>query len=133
MPARKTAKKAPMQLAARQIGRYIAADPQVCHGKLTFRGTRIFVSDVLEQVEIEIPWDVIVDEWGARAPHEAIAEALRLPREAFLEHATEYSPPRPRRRAARPARRAAPAHIPDSSASHKRGIMMPWMRMCRSS
>lgn len=38
-----------------QIGRYIVADPRVCHGKLTFRGTRIFVSDVLEQVERGLP------------------------------------------------------------------------------
>ena len=36
--------------AARQLGRYIVADPEICHGKPTFHGTRIFVADVLEQV-----------------------------------------------------------------------------------
>ncbi len=25
------------------IGRYIVTDPDICHGKPTFRGTRIFV------------------------------------------------------------------------------------------
>ena len=29
--------------AAKLLGRYIVADPKICHGKPTFRGTRIFV------------------------------------------------------------------------------------------
>ena len=32
------------------IGRYIVTDPHICHGQPTFRGTRIMVSQVLEQV-----------------------------------------------------------------------------------
>ena len=32
------------------IGRYIVVDSQICHGKATFRGTRIMVADVLEMV-----------------------------------------------------------------------------------
>lgn len=32
------------------LGRYIVADPEICHGEPTFRGTRILVSDILEQV-----------------------------------------------------------------------------------
>jgi uncharacterized protein (DUF433 family) len=83
----------------RQIGRYIVADPQVCHGKLTFRGTRIFVSDVLEQVERGLPWDTIVEEWYGKVPQEAIADAVRLARESFLEHAAEYSVPAGHRKA----------------------------------
>ena len=34
----------------RMLGRHIVADPAVCHGQPTFRGTRILVADVLEQV-----------------------------------------------------------------------------------
>jgi uncharacterized protein (DUF433 family) len=30
------------------IGRHIVTDPGICHGKPTFRRTRILVSDVLE-------------------------------------------------------------------------------------
>lgn len=98
MPERKLAasKAVATSHTARQIGRYIVADPKVCHGKLTFRGTRIFVSDVLEQVERGMPWDTIVEEWEGRVPQEAIAEAVRLARETFLEHATEYRAPRRR-------------------------------------
>ncbi len=35
---------------AKLLGRYVVADPKICHGQPTFRGTRIFVEDVLEQV-----------------------------------------------------------------------------------
>jgi len=65
--------------------RHIVADPNICHGKLTFRGTRIFVSDVLEQVAEGTPWDQIADAWRGRVSHEAIAEAVRLAREALME------------------------------------------------
>ena len=85
--------------AVKQIGRYIVVDPKICHGALTFRGTRIFVSDVLEQVERGLPWDTIVEEWEGKVPLEAIAEAVKLAREALLEHADEYSPPARDRRA----------------------------------
>jgi uncharacterized protein (DUF433 family) len=48
------------------MGRYIVADPKVCHGKLTFWGTRIFVADVLEQVAKGLDWESIIDSWGDR-------------------------------------------------------------------
>jgi len=32
------------------LGRYVVVDSKICHGQPTFRGTRILVSDVLEQV-----------------------------------------------------------------------------------
>ena len=40
----------------RMIGRHIVADPAVCHGQPTFRGIRILVSDVLEQVSSGMAW-----------------------------------------------------------------------------
>ena len=98
MPATKRAKKSAALRTTRQIGRYIVADPRVCHGKLTFRGTRIFVSDVLEQVERGLPWDTIVEEWYGKVPQEVIAEAVRLARESFL-YLAEYSVPARHRRA----------------------------------
>lgn len=44
------------------IGRYIVADPKICHEQPTFRGTRIPVSQVLEQVATGMAWESIVDE-----------------------------------------------------------------------
>ena len=60
------------------LGRFICADPKVCHGQLTFRGTRILVSDVLELVASGMDWDDIVKECHGRVSRRAIAEAIRL-------------------------------------------------------
>lgn len=73
------------------IGRYIVSDPNVCHGKPTFRGTRILVSDVLEQIAVGITWETIIEEWHHSIGEEAIAEAVRLAKQAFLEHIDEYT------------------------------------------
>ncbi len=75
---------------ARLIGRHIVADPAVCHGQPTFRGTRILVSDVLEQVSSGMAWESIVLEWRDRVSREAIAEAVRLASQAFQDHAGQY-------------------------------------------
>ena len=65
------------------LGRYIVTDPAICHGKPTFVGTRILVTDVLEQVANGMAWEAIVDDWRSDVSKEAIAEAVRLAREAL--------------------------------------------------
>jgi len=75
---------------AQLLGRYIVADPKICHGKPTFRGTRIMVSQVLEQVALGMDWESISERWGGSITKDAIAEAVRLSSQAFLEHADEY-------------------------------------------
>jgi uncharacterized protein (DUF433 family) len=77
-------------MEAKLVGRHIVTDPEICHGKPTFRGTRIFVSDVLEQVASGIAWDIILEEWNHSITREAIAEAVQLASQAFLEHIDEY-------------------------------------------
>ena len=72
------------------LGRYMVADPDICHGKPTFRGTRILVADVLDQVAAGLAWETIIEEWRGSINREAIAEAVRLARQALLEHAAEY-------------------------------------------
>jgi uncharacterized protein (DUF433 family) len=74
----------------RKIGKYIVADPAICHGQLTFRGTRILVADVLEQVSYGMVWESIALEWRNRVSREAIAEAVRLASQAFQDHASQY-------------------------------------------
>ena len=64
-------------MARRMIGRFVIADPAICHGQPTFRGTRILVADVLEQVASGIAWETIVEEWRGSVSLEAIAEAVR--------------------------------------------------------
>ena len=72
------------------VGRHIVVDPKICHGKPTFRGTRILVADVLEQVGEGLAWETIIEEWRGSITEEAIAEAVILAGKAFLEHVDEY-------------------------------------------
>lgn len=71
------AKRKENQSAKRMIGRYIVADPAICHGEPTFRGTRILVSDVMEQVAGGMAWETIVEEWRHDVSADAISEAAR--------------------------------------------------------
>ncbi|MBI3740818.1 MAG: DUF433 domain-containing protein [Chloroflexi bacterium] len=73
------------------LGRYIVADPKICHGKPTFRGTRIMVWQILERVAEGMAWKSIVEEWGGSISKEAIAEALQLASKSFLKHAHEHA------------------------------------------
>ena len=50
-------------METKTLGRYIVADPAICHGEPTFRGTRILVADVLEQVEGGMAYEAIIKEW----------------------------------------------------------------------
>ncbi|HEY3412215.1 MAG TPA: DUF433 domain-containing protein [Armatimonadota bacterium] len=60
------------------VGRFIVSDPDVCHGKPTFRGTRIMVSQVLDQLAAGMAWETIEEEWRGAISRDAIAEAVRL-------------------------------------------------------
>ncbi len=75
---------------AKLLGRFIVADPEVCHGKPTFRGTRVFVSDVLEMVAEGMAWETIIEQWHNSITKEAIAEAVTLSSEAFFKHTDEF-------------------------------------------
>jgi uncharacterized protein (DUF433 family) len=79
------------QMAKRMIGRYIVADPAICHGQPTFRGTRILVADVMEQVAGGIAWETIVEEWRGDVSADAISEAVRLASQAFRDHSAQYT------------------------------------------
>jgi uncharacterized protein (DUF433 family) len=72
------------------LGRFIVADPKVCHGQPTFRGTRVFVADVLDQVARGLDWETIIEEWHGSITHDAIAEAVHLAAQALLKHADDF-------------------------------------------
>lgn len=73
------------------LGRYIVADPKICHGKPTFIGTRIMVWQVLKQVARGMSWRKITAEWRGSVSKEAIAEAVALAERTFEDHAIEYA------------------------------------------
>lgn len=66
------------------LGRFIVADPAVCHGRPTFRGTRIFVDDVLTDVSRGLAWETIIERWHNSISKAAISEAVQLANEALL-------------------------------------------------
>ena len=69
-----------------ELGRYIVADPAICHGKPTFKGTRVFVADVLADVERGLSWDFILYRWGeGKISKAAVTEAVQLARQALLD------------------------------------------------
>jgi uncharacterized protein (DUF433 family) len=68
-----------------EYGQYIVIDPEICHGKPTFKGTRIMVKSVLEMLAFGYDWDRISAAYDGRVSREAIAEAIQLAREALIE------------------------------------------------
>ena len=74
----------------KRLGRYIVADPEICHGKPTFRGTRIMVWQVLNQIARGMSWDEIVYQWRGSVSKKAIAEAIELAQKVFEKRAVEH-------------------------------------------
>ncbi len=68
-----------------ELGRFVVADPGICHGKLTYRRTRIMVWQVLAMLERGESWDYIRAAWPGQITDEAIAETLRLARASLLD------------------------------------------------
>jgi len=79
--------KIPRRTAKRvELGQYVVADPEICHGQPTFKGTRIMVWQVLDDVADGRSWEFICNKrWGGRIPLAAVAEAVRLARVAWLK------------------------------------------------
>jgi uncharacterized protein (DUF433 family) len=80
--------KAPAKPAPRkrvELGRYIVADSGICHGKPTFKGSRVMVWQVLRAVARGEPWEKICAAWPHAVTHEAIAEALALASRVFAD------------------------------------------------
>ncbi len=57
--------------------RWITVDPNVCHGKPVFKGTRILVADVLEMIASGMSIDEILEEYP-QLNREMILEAIAL-------------------------------------------------------
>ncbi len=77
-------------IKARTLSRHIVVNPKVCHGKPTFRHTRVLVVDVLDQVAAGMAWETIIDEWNGSISKEAIREAIQLAGQALLRHADDF-------------------------------------------
>ena len=69
---------------AKKTNGYVVMDPNICHGKPTFRGTRILVKPVLQQVARGMDWETIKAEWRGAINDAAISEAIRCATEALV-------------------------------------------------
>jgi uncharacterized protein (DUF433 family) len=72
-------------MKAIEVGEHLIADPRICHGKLTFRGTRVPVQTVLTLLlKKDRTIEYVLKSW----PHlkrEAIEEAVSLAAVAWPE------------------------------------------------
>jgi uncharacterized protein (DUF433 family) len=80
MKARATGK--PKRL---ELGEHIVADPLICHGKPTFKGTRIMVWQILDELAHGMSPAQIVKAWGGKITLGAIAESVSLARRSLLD------------------------------------------------
>lgn len=68
-----------------ELGEYIVADAGICHGKPTFKGSRVMVWQVIDMVRRGMGWKEICNAWRGKVTREAIAEALALAGGVFSE------------------------------------------------
>jgi uncharacterized protein (DUF433 family) len=68
-----------------ELGQYIVADPKICHGKPIFKGTRIMVWQILDELAHGMTPEDIVKAWDGRVPRKAIAESVQLARVSLLD------------------------------------------------
>lgn len=64
-------------MSSTEVGTYLVIDEGVCHGQLTFRGTRIPVETVLTYLGKGYAVDQLLQSWP-ELTREAIEEALAL-------------------------------------------------------
>jgi uncharacterized protein (DUF433 family) len=68
----------------RELGRHIVVDSEIHHGAITFRGTRIPVAIVLDDIADGTAWDTVIEQWHGSVTKEAIGEAVRLAAEVLV-------------------------------------------------
>jgi uncharacterized protein (DUF433 family) len=64
------------------VGQHMVIDPEIVHGRLTFKGTRVPVAVVLAYLAKGKSIDDLIRSWPQLSP-EAIAEAIRMASEAL--------------------------------------------------
>ena len=68
-----------------EIGRYLVIDPQICHGKMTFKGSRVWVEAVLDRIEKGDSVDDVLRNWPDLT-REAVEEAIHLAGKLLLQN-----------------------------------------------
>jgi uncharacterized protein (DUF433 family) len=66
------------------VGEHLVVDPRVCHGKMTFRGTRVPVETILVYLANGHSLEYLHKSWP-EVSAEAIGEAVRMAADTFFE------------------------------------------------
>jgi len=75
-----------------EVGKYIVVDDEVCHGKPTFKGTRILVSDVIELLAAGVSIEEIVRDYYPGLSEDMVREALSWAAKVIRgEHYVKYA------------------------------------------
>jgi len=59
-----------------EVGEYIVIDDEICHGKPTFKNTRILVSDVIELLAAGVSINEIIRDYYPSLTEDMVKEAL---------------------------------------------------------
>jgi uncharacterized protein (DUF433 family) len=59
-----------------EVSKYIVVDDEICHGKPTFKGTRVLVSDVIELLAAGLSIKEIIRDYYPSLNEDMIKEAL---------------------------------------------------------
>ncbi|HMF16052.1 MAG TPA: DUF433 domain-containing protein [Gemmataceae bacterium] len=68
----------------KEIGKHLIVDPRVCHGKLTFKGTRVPVETVLYFLSTGRTFKQLSQGWP-EVKREALEEAIQLAAAALVK------------------------------------------------
>ena len=71
-------------MARIEIGKHLAADTQVCGGRMIFKGSRILVSDVLELTQAGYTREGIARQYRGLISPAAVREAVLLTRRGVV-------------------------------------------------
>ena len=74
-------------MKAVEINKHIVANPEVCHGKLTFKGTRIMVWQVLDLLGAGVTPEEIRKDYFPQLSNEAIRAAIQYASKTIEEEA----------------------------------------------
>jgi len=68
-----------------EVGNYLMIDPEVCHGQMTFRGTRVPVDTVLTFLAKGYSVDQLLRSWP-ELTRSAVEEAISLASQSLQAH-----------------------------------------------
>lgn len=71
-----------------EVGKYLVMDPKICHGALTFKGTRVLVVPIMEALIHGFTFKDLERNWPT-VPRAAFREMLRLAEKSLIRYSAD--------------------------------------------